>query len=346
MLCSTQPIHSPMVGLMDPMLFHEEWTPSEMEMAKSLIISHGNNEGGYDSDMNKKHNDIVEELQAWFPRKARHKVTDLYVDLVVEMQMTQCQEKSTDDDTFYGSTMASCDLVNDNFGMPVEEETMGNMEMLVGSLSGKIKNMKTGKEQENYRPPRQPPQRHLGRFWTTEEHRLFLRGLNWFGRGDWKNISKHFVKTRTPVQVSSHAQKYFRRLARAAARQRYSINDVGLYDAEPWAAPPNNDNTSGWQALAFAGGAYDNPNGAGAGGQAQSQHAAMNDVAQVWSPYLVGAGAQASSSQAAAWTGGQQMGASSAAAPAMDWPAGSFVGGDQQQGAFPPQQWMNNNMYY
>ena len=45
--------------------------------------------------------------------------------------------------------------------------------------------------------------------WSKDEHLLFLIGLNYYGK-DYKKISMKFVKTRTHVQVRTHAQKYFK----------------------------------------------------------------------------------------------------------------------------------------
>jgi len=72
-------------------------------------------------------------------------------------------------------------------------------------------------------------ERRKGVPWTEEEHRLFLLGLNKFGKGDWRSISRNFVISRTPTQVASHAQKYFIRLnsmSKKDNKRRTSIHDI------------------------------------------------------------------------------------------------------------------------
>ncbi|KAK6246642.1 hypothetical protein QUC31_001318 [Theobroma cacao] len=51
-------------------------------------------------------------------------------------------------------------------------------------------------------------ERKQGKFWTEQEHKAFLMGLEVYGQGKWKKISENLVKTRTPSQIASHAQKF------------------------------------------------------------------------------------------------------------------------------------------
>ena len=74
--------------------------------------------------------------------------------------------------------------------------------------------------------------------------RLFLLGLDKFGKGDWRSISRNFVISRTPTQVASHAQKYFIRLnfgeplPPSAATNPSAAGQFGaLVDVKPFAPP-------------------------------------------------------------------------------------------------------------
>lgn len=70
-------------------------------------------------------------------------------------------------------------------------------------------------------------ERKKGVPWTEKEHKLFLMGLKKYGKGDWRNISRNYVMTRTPTQVASHAQKYFmRQLSGGKDKRRASIHDI------------------------------------------------------------------------------------------------------------------------
>lgn len=75
--------------------------------------------------------------------------------------------------------------------------------------------------------PADHDQKKKGIPWTEEEHRQFLLGLKKYGKGDWRNISRNLVTSRTPTQVASHAQKYFiRQLSGGKDKRRSSIHDI------------------------------------------------------------------------------------------------------------------------
>ncbi|KVI09607.1 transcription factor SRM1-like [Cynara cardunculus var. scolymus] len=80
--------------------------------------------------------------------------------------------------------------------------------------------------------PGEGPERKKGTPWTESEHRSFLVGMEKYGRGDWRSISRHSVITRTPTQVASHAQKYFiRQKTIKKQRKRSSIHDITTANA-------------------------------------------------------------------------------------------------------------------
>ncbi|KAF4315521.1 hypothetical protein BBO99_00004723 [Phytophthora kernoviae] len=61
--------------------------------------------------------------------------------------------------------------------------------------------------------------------WTSEEHELFLDGLNLYPKGPWNRIVLH-MGTRTRRQVMAHAQKYRQRIQRLQRRANRASTHV------------------------------------------------------------------------------------------------------------------------
>ncbi|KAB2596227.1 transcription factor DIVARICATA-like [Pyrus ussuriensis x Pyrus communis] len=88
-------------------------------------------------------------------------------------------------------------------------------------------------------------ERKKGIPWTPEEHRRFLLGLLKHGKGDWRNISRNYVVTKTPTQVASHAQKYFmRQHSGGKDKRRPSIHDITTVNLTSNTPPETNGSPS------------------------------------------------------------------------------------------------------
>ncbi|KAL5223542.1 hypothetical protein ABZP36_010181 [Zizania latifolia] len=321
---------------MDSSVVIDGWTASEIEEAMSLVsnINNSGNKttGGANDDHKKKHSSIVKELQDLFPWKTMHEVLNLYIKLVREMRMAHSSINTRDagnsmlHNVGHGNTLVR----NGSFeGLKEKEDAMFNSEGLLFDYPleeteiGDQKEMGVSKVQTDFHPA--PSKRVL---WTTEEHRLFLQGMSIFGRGDWKNISKHFVTTRTPAQVSSHAQKHFLRMERegssGAKKRRYRRRGGAGGDSHQAAAAaagsnrPTTNIDLAAPALAFSGFNYDDPC------LALPPKPLLHSVAKVWSPVMC------------------HHHAASQVVPLAAAASSSMVAADQQ-GAFSlSQPWMNS----
>uniref|UniRef100_A0A0A8Z2S6 HTH myb-type domain-containing protein n=1 Tax=Arundo donax TaxID=35708 RepID=A0A0A8Z2S6_ARUDO len=66
--------------------------------------------------------------------------------------------------------------------------------------------------------------------WTKEEHRLFLEGLEKYGKGKWKTMASEHLRTKSASQIASHHQKYRNRTEQRKRNdcKRGSIHDITM----------------------------------------------------------------------------------------------------------------------
>ena len=64
--------------------------------------------------------------------------------------------------------------------------------------------------------------------WTQEEHKLFLQGIMLYGK-DWKSIQP-LIKTRSLLQIRTHAQKVFKKVGLKKVETKTNISQNVIND--------------------------------------------------------------------------------------------------------------------
>mmetsp|Transcript_16132 Transcript_16132/g.16262 ORF Transcript_16132/g.16262 Transcript_16132/m.16262 type:complete len:367 (-) Transcript_16132:243-1343(-) len=115
----------------------------------------------------------------------------------------------------------------------------GNKKVSTSGLTGSIRKRKEPKVQIAGQ----------SRYWTNDEHRLFLEALKIYGHKDLRGISE-FVGTRNMTQVRTHTQKYFMKLMREAKRRQESEGKFDVSISTPESTPFSQSGASPvWNAL-------------------------------------------------------------------------------------------------
>ncbi|XP_060194345.1 transcription factor SRM1-like [Lycium barbarum] len=173
----------------------DQWTPEEKQFFENAFSSF-NNLGSQT---------FFEYVASKLPHKSMEDIKNHYITLFKDVETENPIPK--DNVVVYDD-----DHHQQHYQVPQEDDS--DMEATLNDVPPQVENNR--------------PRRRRGIPWTEGEHQLFLMGLNRFGKGDWKSISRHYVVTKTPTQVASHAQKYFcrRNNMTPAERRRPSINDI------------------------------------------------------------------------------------------------------------------------
>ncbi|CAM8949417.1 unnamed protein product [Rhodiola kirilowii] len=174
-----------------------KWSPEENKMFENALAV-------YDKDSP----DRWQNVAAMIPGRSAGDVMKQYEELEADVSSIEAGLVPVPGYTYPAFTL---DWVTGNSNQSFDEFSHG-----YGNNGKRLASVR-GSEQE----------RKKGVPWTEEEHKLFLLGLKKYGKGDWRNISRNFVITRTPTQVASHAQKYFiRQLSGGKDKRRASIHDI------------------------------------------------------------------------------------------------------------------------
>jgi hypothetical protein len=168
---------------------NQEWTSSEIEKARSIIIgfdgNNSRNDGIKDNSNKKKKHDILVELHSLFPSKTMQQVKDLYVDLVVEMLTVQHVDEYDGAIGEHGIIISMDGHMNGNFGIQ-EDVSMDGVDLLFASqifddirvvdmeevLTVERNKVEVLENKISIHQPIDAP--HSRRFWTTDEHRLLI----------------------------------------------------------------------------------------------------------------------------------------------------------------------------
>lgn len=126
------------------------------------------------------------------------------------------------------TTTPSAIFLTANAGRPVLKPFLG---LGLGCTIPKASNVESKpiaavEKRETVEDKNVPEQKYSSGRWTKKEHEMFLEGLKELGK-NWREISM-IMKTRSPVQVRTHAQKFFLKMARAEKALNGGQKEIGL----------------------------------------------------------------------------------------------------------------------